>query len=365
VRLSILGPAYPLRGGIAHHVYAVHKTLVSRGHELQVISFRRLYPALLFPGKTTFDTSGLALDSGAEALLDPVNPVTWRRAKSRIGGFAPDAVLFQWWNPFFSPVTGSISRFLSRRGIRGIAECHNVLPHERSAVDRLLVHYAFGRIDRFITHSTADRDQLLELKPAARVLVAPLPELSEFRGRQTRDKSGRTILFFGLVRKYKGLDVLLEAMPRVLERIECRLIIAGEFYDPVERYRQTTRRLGIERAVQIEDRYLSNEEVPDYFDRADVLVMPYLSSTQSGIARISLSNHLPIIATGVGGLAEVVREGYSGLLVPPGDPAALGDALIKYFDEGLGPIFERNLATSHDNQGSSLADAIECLATAS
>jgi glycosyltransferase involved in cell wall biosynthesis len=138
-------------------------------------------------------------------------------------------------------------------------------------------------------------------------------------------------------------------MPEVLRRVDCNLIVAGEFYEPIERYEEMIRQLGIGDAVRLENRYIPNEEVPRYFDEADVLVMPYVSATQSAVAGIAIANGLPIIASRTGGLNEIVRDGYDGLLVPPGDPKSLAEALIRYFEQGLGPVFSRNLRLNAQN----------------
>jgi glycosyltransferase involved in cell wall biosynthesis len=226
-----------------------------------------------------------------------------------------------------------------------------------------MVWYALGAADRFIVHSSSVRAELFEVKPEARVRMVPLSAVDLFRGRVRPDRNRRTILFFGLVREYKGLDVLLQAMPEVLTRFECRLIIAGEFYQPFENYQALIRKLDIERVVQIDNRYIPNEEVPRYFESADVLVMPYRSATQSGIARIAAINSLPIIGSMVGGIAEAIRDGIDGLLIPPSDPKALAQALIRYFEEGLGPKFAQNLLEwSEDDSKGSIVSAVEELA---
>lgn len=356
MKIALVGPAYPLRGGIAHHVYSLQKELIRRGHQVEVISYRKLYPRFLFPGRTTIDASELKLECGAQAILDPLDPRTWIEAFRAIKKFAPDVVVIEWWNPFFAPMMGALAIALKMAGIETIFECHNVFPHERSLLDFPLLSFAFASVEHFITHSVKDRDDLLSIKSAKRISVAALPAVEEFTG-GAQDRSGHGILFFGIVRKYKGLDVLLRAMPRVLSEVECNLVVAGEFYDSIERYEEIIRQSGIEKSVRLENRYIANEEVPALFEEADALVLPYLSATQSGVARIAIMNRLPIIASQTGGLSESVGEGY-GLLVPPGDADALADALIRYFKEGLGPIFSENMK-SLDNASSDLAGIIE------
>jgi len=196
--------------------------------------------------------------------------------------------------------------------------------------------------------------------PGKDVSVSPLPSLREFSGGQNTTRSGNTILFFGKVRKYKGLDVLLAALPKVLSKIECKLLVVGEFYDSIARYRRLIRELNIENYVQIDNRYVPNEEVPEVFERADVLVLPYLSATQSGVARIALSNKLPIIASRTGGLSEAIIENVDGLLFPPGDSEALADQIVTYFKTKLGERFSNNIRkTYEENKKDQLGVIIE------
>jgi glycosyltransferase involved in cell wall biosynthesis len=359
VRITIVGPAYPLRGGIAHHVYSLRRALVERGHSVQVVSFSRLYPRFLFPGRTPVDSSRLKLDAGALPLLDSTRPVSWLRAFKAIKAFGPDVVVVEWWHPFFAPLVGTLGRLLKKTPARLVAECHNIFPHERTPFDRPLAAFALGPLDLFITHSQGDRKDLLALLPGRKVEVAALPSPLEFRASGARARGGRTLLFFGIVRKYKGLDVLLAATAKARARVDCRLIVAGEFYDPVERYRALINDYGIGEHVTLEDRYVPNEEVADLFERADALVLPYLSASQSGVAQIALTNGLPIIASRAGGLAEVVADGVNGLLVTPGDPDALARAIVDYFEKGLGPAFASNLGAALKEDGPGVAELIE------
>lgn len=361
MRITIVGPAYPLRGGIAHHTYWLQRELTARGHAVQVVSFRKLYPRLLFPGTTEIDTSRLKLDSDALPLLAPLNPIAWLRALRAIKAFAPEVVVFQWWQPFFGLLVGSISRALRRSGVKQVIECHNIYPHESNPLDRSLLKFAFASADCFITHSKRDRNDLSALVSGKPVSVCSLPRLDEFAGDAAGTRAGRTILFFGKVRKYKGLAVLLEAMPRVLAQLDCRLVIVGEFYDPIEKYRDIIRRLELEDRVSIDNRYVENEEVPGIFAQADVLVLPYVTASQSAVAQIALSNRLPVIASDAGGLAEAVLDNVNGLIFPSGDSQALADRIIHYFSRNLGPVFSENLRGSAPVRTTAV-DVIEGLA---
>jgi D-inositol-3-phosphate glycosyltransferase len=359
MRFTVVGPAYPLRGGIAHHVYWLRRELAARGHDVQVISFRKLYPTLFFPGTTEIDASGLKLEADALSILSPTDPRTWREAARAIKAFAPAAVIYEWWQPFFGMLAGTLARSCHRAGIKFIFECHNVFPHESTPVDRLLLKFAFGAGDWFIAHSAQDRENLLSITRSKRVSVSPLPSLYEFSSPAPPPRGGRRILFFGKVRKYKGLWVLLEAMPKVLDSLECELTVVGEFYDPVEKYREIIERLGIGRHVRIEDRYVPNEEVARVFSEADVLVLPYVSASSSGVAQIAFSNGLPVIASRAGGLSEAVAENVNGLLFPPRDSDALADQIINYFANNLGPIMAANLLASSCDSKCRIVEIIE------
>lgn len=360
MRISIIGPAYPLRGGIAHHVYWLRRELTARAHSVQVVSFRKLYPGVFFPGTTELDASRLKLDAGALPVLTPLNPVTWRRAFKQVAAFSPDVVIFEWWQPFFGPLVGTLARWFRKAGVKCVIECHNIFPHEPGPLDRPLLKFALSAADHLITHSKKDREDLLGVVPGKQVSVTPLPSLAEFSSPGKNTRSGRTILFFGKVRKYKGLDVLLAAMPSVLSRLECKLLVVGEFYDSIEKYRQLIRRHHIDAQVQIENRYVQNEEVAAIFERADVLVLPYVSASQSGVARIALSNGVPVIASRTGGLSEAVMENVTGLLCRPGDPGDLADRIVNYFESGLGPTFAANiLKASRERSAQEVGDAIE------
>ena len=293
-------------------------------------------------------------------MLTPLSPATWRKAIKSVKAFAPDVVVFQWWQPFFGLMVGTLARSFNRAGIKCVIECHNVFPHEASPADRALLRFAFSPVDSFITHSKKDRELLATLVPESRISVSPLPVLDEFSGESRSERRGRTILFFGKVRKYKGLHVLLGAMPRVLSEIECELVIAGEFYDPLDKYRRLIRELGIESHVRIVNRYVPNEEVPEFFEQADVLVLPYVSASQSGVARIAYSNALPVIVSDAGGLSDAVIENVNGLVFPAGDSNALAERIVNYFTNNLGPVFAQNLrARSRTDSGCAIVEAIE------
>ena len=352
-RLCLIGPMYPYRGGISHYNTRLMKEL-SKSAEVQAINFARLYPGFLFPGKTQLDESAQPLAADSVRLIDSVNPLTWVRAGVRAARSKPDVVLVQWWHPFFAPAMFTISLVvkLMRRG-KIIFICHNVLPHETSFVDRALARLAFALVDGFIVQSREDREALRTIRPDAAAAIHPLPLFDFFRtGSLTRgaaratigEAEGPLLLFFGLIRGYKGLSYLIEAMPLIREKVPARLLVVGEFYEDTVPYTALVDRLGLGGVVRFENRYIGNEEVEAYFVASDLVVLPYVSATQSAIVQIAISFDRPLVVTAVGGLPEAVSHEKTGFVVPPRDHAAIAAAVIRFFSEGwaarMAPWFE-------------------------
>lgn len=358
-RVCLVGPAYPYRGGIAHFTSLLSAEF-SKDHDVLVVNFKRLYPSFLFPGKTQFDESGDPLTADSVRVIDSLDPTSYWRAARRIAGFDPDLVVFQWWHPFFAPAYASAS-FLSARMKRGIESkliflCHNVMPHESSPVDRVLTRLAFGRISKYLVQSREDGARLARLRETADIRVNPLPSYGFFnRGTYTRERareelglSRPMVLFFGYVRPYKGLGVLIDAFARTRERLDAVLYIVGEFYEGRERYLERIEQLGIGDRVTVIDRYVPNEEVEKYFAACDVVVLPYLSATQSAVVQIAYGFHKPVVVTAVGGLPDVVDDGETGYVVPPNDPEAVAGAIVKFFESGASERMERGIVSASE-----------------
>jgi glycosyltransferase involved in cell wall biosynthesis len=352
LKFVLVGTAYPHRGGIAHYVALLFDALVKAGHEVQVVSFSRQYPGLLFPGKTQDEEGTQPVRVESDRLIDTINPFTWVKAGRRIRAMKPDMVVFKFWMPFFGPAYGTIVRVLKRAGIRTCFLLDNVIPHEKRFVDLPFLRYALGPVDTFIAQSDSVAAELRQFRPGAPMEKAPHPVYSIFgegKGRAEARKSlgvtaSEVALFFGFIRGYKGLLNLFEAVARVPRERDFQLLVGGEFYEDDAPYREAIRRLGIEDRVVMHDRYIPNEEVGDFFAAANVVVLPYLTATQSGIIQIAFNYDRPVITTDVGGLPEVVRPGELGEVVPPEDPAALASALVAYFDEGREVRYTLNVA---------------------
>jgi len=342
LKIALVGLTHPFRGGISHYTTLLCRALTDR-HDVRFYALYRQYPRLLFPGKTQIDESKASLEVPHLACIDSINPFTWLATGVRIARYRPDLVVYSWWHPFFAPSFGTIAR-LARwfGGVPSCFLCHNALPHESSRVDRLLLRYAFSSARVFIAHSQQDYDDLRGLRPEAIVHRNPHPTYETFAAERALPPAAakselgltgkRVLLFFGFVREYKGLDVLLEAMQDLDPAEGYHLVIVGEFYEDPEKYRGRLDGLRARGQLTLIDRYVPNEEVSVYFSASDIVMVPYLSATQSGVIQIAYAFRKPVVATTVGGIPEVVVDGATGFLVPPGDPRAMADAVRRYFD---------------------------------
>jgi glycosyltransferase involved in cell wall biosynthesis len=341
-KLAVLGLSHPFRGGIAHYSTLLVRQLRKK-HTVKFITLRRQYPELLFPGKTQYDPSACGLIEENHPLIDSVNPISWIKTVVALKRDAVDIVVVQWWNPFFGIAFGtivSLLRLFSKSKICFL--CHNVMPHESTLLDRLLSKYAFFVGKYFIVHSDEDRRHLLSMKPGAIVRQNVHPTLSIFGEFAVYDKNQaraalgiqpekKVLLFFGLIRPYKGLKYLIQAMARVIQVMDCVLLIVGEFYEAKEGYLALIRTLGLEDHIVIRDEYVKNELVSLYFSGADVVVLPYISATQSGIVQIAFGLNKPVITTNVGGLPEAVEDGKTGFVVDAESPEELAKAILRFY----------------------------------
>jgi glycosyltransferase involved in cell wall biosynthesis len=371
VKVVLVGTAYPHRGGIAHYVALLSRELAAAGHTVKVVSFSRQYPGFLFPGKTQDDAGPETIRVDSERLIDTVNPLTWFRAARRIRELAPDLVVFKYWMPFFAPAYGTIARILARRGIRTCFLLDNVISHEPRWMDPALTRYGLAPVDCFIAQSDTVAADLRRFRPRAPMTKVPHPVYSIFDVRRDRTEARRRLevtarevaLFFGFIRGYKGLLNLFAAVARIPRERDFQLLVGGEFYEDDAPYRKAIRDLDIADRVVLHDRYIPNEEVADFFSAANVVVLPYVSATQSGIIQIAFNFDCPVITTDVGGLPEVVRPGELGEVVPPEDPAALAGAITGYFDGGKEAVYSPAVATEKTKYSwGRLVEALEAFA---
>lgn len=338
MKLAFVAPAHPYRGGIAHFGVRLARELKNR-HELLYINFSRLYPKRLFPGKTQFDESNLPVEFPTERKLDSISPLSWYTVGHRIRGWKPDAVIFHWWHPFFGPAYRGITMSLGKKTMR-IAICHNVAPHEHGKLARQAVRYGLSKMNGFVVHSRSEERELddLHLNNPRITLFHPLYDIfpgqdipkSEARKRLEHESDDRIVLYFGMIRPYKGVDILLRAAEQLVDIPRLKILIVGEIYSGGTEIRRLIWKLP-KGMVTLVDRYVSNEEVAFWFRAADIVALPYLSATQSGIVPIAYCCRRPVIVTCVGGLPDVVRNNETGYLIKPNDPEALADAIRKHF----------------------------------
>lgn len=323
MKIVILGPAHPYRGGLASIMETMAREYISRGDEVAIYTFSLQYPSILFPGKSQTVTTPPPADLHIERIVNTCNPINWIRVGNRIRREAPDMVLMKYWTPFMAPCFGTIARIARRNGVtKVVCQIDNVEPHEHHIIDRPFNSYYLGAVDGFVYMSEQVHSELTEYT-AAPALFSPHPMFSNFGSRVERseacrhlglDENCNYLLFFGLIREYKGLDTLLQAWEKV-RRDGLKLIVAGEFYESKEKYEPQLNRLGD--SVILHDRFIADEEVKYYFSAVDALVLPYKTATQSGVTQIAYNFFLPIIVTEVGGLPEIVPDDKVGYVCPP------------------------------------------------
>jgi len=336
MKIALIGPFPPHRGGISQFNHSLAKALRAMGHEVLPLGFSRLYPTFLFPGTSEFDPKAVP-EPDHRPLLTAWNPFSWIRARILLRQFGAERLIFSHWHPFFAPAMSSVAKYPAPVSII----VHNALPHEKEWVGRLLNPMLFRRADFLAAGAETQAHILSSLAPGVRCEIVGHPAYSQYDekvGSLSREEArqklglepGKPILMhLGLVRTYKGLDILLRAMSE-LKNGDITLHVAGEFYDDYSEYERLVEELDLKSRVTFDNRYLSDEELGLHLAAADALALPYRSATQSGVAMMALASGTPVIASRVGSLGEVVRGEY-GLLVPPEDATALAGAIDTFF----------------------------------
>jgi len=363
MRVCLIAPVPPFRGGIAKYCYSLAKELEKR-HELLLLSYRRQYPKLLFGNKSQIDPevdrsrmvdefNRLSFD------IDSANPFSWLETSRRIASFNPDLVILPWWVSYWAPLYLYLLRFLDKRGIRVLFLCINVFEHEHSPLKNFLTRLVLKRAGAVIVHSELERSQVLAFNPRATVIKHLLPLFRYHPAPREGSERALNLLFFGFVRPYKGLDTLLKALGLLKER-DIALRVAGEFWQDKGEYLALIDELGISGKVEIEDRYLSDQEMSRLFAWADLAVLPYKKTITSGVIATAYGFGKPVLATAVGGFPEVVEDGRTGRIVPPDDPQALADGIL-WFIEHREVDFAGNIESlaAREMSWKSLVDRIE------
>ena len=343
MKITILGPAHPYRGGLASIMEIMARTFQRRGNEVDIKTFTLQYPSLLFPGKSQTVSTPPPADLHICRCINTVNPFNWVRNGRRICRERPDFVLMKYWTPFMAPCFGTIARFARRNDhTKVLCQIDNVEPHEHHLTDKPFNRYYLGVVDGFVYMSEQVHGELKAYSDAP-ALFSPHPLFENFGERVARneacvrlglDPTVDYVLFFGLIRDYKGLDLLLDAWAGLRRRglaAGRRLIVAGEFYTPKERYLRQIADNGLQDEVILHDRFIPDEQVKYYFSAVDFVVQPYKTATQSGVTQIAYQFCVPMVVTDVGGLSEIVPDGRVGYVCEP-TVQGVADAIARMYD---------------------------------
>ncbi len=349
-KVIIIGPAFPFRGGIANFNNALAQEYHNRGDEVIIYSFTLQYPSFLFPGTTQYEIGEPPKNLKIKTLINSVNPFNWFSVARKINKEQPNYVIIRYWLPFLAPCLGSIARLLNKK-IKIISITDNVIPHEKRIGDSLFTHYFIKSCDAFLSLSESVLDDLSRFTDSTLKSFIPHPIYDVFGDAINKEKAldnlglsskDKHLLFFGFVRKYKGLDLILQAMSdsRILD-LEIKLIIAGEFYDDKSEYIDMIADLGITKNIIMKSNFIPADQVKDYFCAADMITQTYRTATQSGVTQIAYSFDRPMLVTDVGGLAEIVPNNKVGYVTSQ-NPIEIADAIIDFYTNNKEQEFSAN-----------------------
>jgi len=343
-KVVIIGPAHPLRGGLATFNQRLAKEFIAQGDDCYICSFSLQYPGFLFPGTTQYSDEPAPTDIKIVSLVNSVNPFNWIKTGNRLRKEKPDLIVVRYWLPLMGPALGTILRRVKRnKHTRIVCIADNIIPHEHRAGDKAFTKYFLKSCDAFITMSEkvlSDLKQFEKTKPIQLVrhpLYDTFGEIiskEEAREKLKVKRSDSVILFFGFIRKYKGLDLLLEAMnDDKIKQSGIKLLVAGEFYEDAKQYQELIDRLGIRNQLILKTDFIQDSEVKYYLCAADAVVQPYRNATQSGVTPLAYYFEKPMIVTNVGGLPALVPDGKAGIVTEP-QPKSIAEAIIKFYQLG-------------------------------
>jgi glycosyltransferase involved in cell wall biosynthesis len=340
MKIAYLSTFYPFRGGIAQFNADLYRAFEHLGCNIKAFTFIRQYPNALFPGTSQFVTEKDKTDKiPAERVLDTLNPVTFLTTAKKIKKFKPDIVLTKFWLPFFGPSLGRVLKS-TKKYASNISIIDNAIPHEKRPMDKSFAKYYFKQNHKFIVMSSSVKDDLLSLHPSANVSYHPHPLYDHFPKIIGKDKarkelglnqSDKILFFFGFIRDYKGLDILIESLKKLPENY--KLLIAGEIYGDFSKYDKIISDNGLSNRVIKYVRYIDDNEVPLFFSAADVCMLTYKSATQSGIIGIAYHYNLPVIATDTGGMKEMIEPYNTGIVIPQADTNLISQAVLRFFND--------------------------------
>ncbi len=341
MRIVICGPAHPYRGGIAAYNERLAQQLLQEGDAAAIYTFKLQYPSFLFPGKTQFDHGYAPEGVPITRAINSINPLNWFNIGLRLRRTRPDLVIMRYWLPFLAPALGFIARLVrSNRHTKIITIFDNVVPHEKRFGDRMLTRFFVKSIHGALVMTKAVENDLRQFSAVMPCVISPHPLFDNYSVPVSRAEAivrlklcpaDRFILFFGFIREYKGLDLLLRAMAEQCVRdLGVKLIVAGEFYESEKPYFDLIHQLEVGDRITFHSHFISDDEVKYYFSAASLVVQPYRSATQSGVTQVAYHFNKPMIVTNVGGLAEIVPDGVCGYVVEP-DPADIAGAICDFF----------------------------------
>ena len=342
--IVFLGPSYPYRGGIASFSESLAREFTLKGFESTLYTFSLQYPSFLFPGKTQYSEAPRPKDLNIKQVVNSINPFNWIKVGFELKKKRPDILLVRFWLPFMGPCFGTILRIVARNKFtKIICIADNIIPHEKRIGDSLFTSYFTKPIHAFIAMSEQVMRDMNKLGIKQKKILLPHPIFNHFGNQVSKQESlkelniqidKKIILFFGFIRHYKGVDILLKAMAdQRIKEDGYVLLIAGEFYEDEEKYMNIIKEEGLENQVIIHNQFISEENIKFYFSAADVLIQPYRHATQSGVTPLALHFNLPMIVTRVGGLSESVIDKQTGLVTEP-NSTSIADSIIEYFETG-------------------------------
>ena len=342
MKIAILGTAYPYRGGIAAFNERLAKELIAEGHQLTIHTFKLQYPNFLFPGKTQFSSSKKPQNINIERRINSINPINWITTGLSLRKENYDIVIIPFWLPFMGASLGTLSRLLKSKKTQLLCIAHNIIPHELRIGDKMLTRYFIKKIDGFLAMTQKVLDDLKVFDKNSPKVLTPHPIYDNFGEIEPREKAieslklnqdYRYILFFGLIRDYKGLDLLLEAFSDTeIREKNIKLIIAGEYYSEQAPYKILIEKYNLEEDIIQVEQFIPDSEVHLYFNASDLVVQPYKSATQSGVTQIAYHFNKPMIVTDVGGLKEMCPDGKVGYVVSP-NANDIKKAILKFFNK--------------------------------
>lgn len=352
LKLFIIGPAYPLRGGPAKFNENLCEELIKMGHDAQLISYSLQYPNFLFPGSSQFETSGEAPKNiKIHTLINTINPFNWFKVAQFIKREKPDFILFRYWLPFFGPSLGTIGKLVKSK-TKIFALTDNIIPHEKRFGDKPFTNYFVKNCYGFIAMSKTVLNDISKFTNNSNKVYSPHPmyetygekvSIDEARKRLGLNREDKIILFFGLIRHYKGLDILLEAMAN--EKVKSqniKLLIAGEFYEDKEPYFDLIKKHNLQNNIILHDKFIANEDVRYYFCASNLVAQTYRNATNSGVTMIGYYYEKPMLVTNVGGLAEIVPDEKCGYVVET-DIAKISEKICDYFEKNKEQVFTENV----------------------